>query len=367
ALYPIIPPFIPMLKNIKVWKKNYLEWRNTFPTNPIIPSGLENVTVHYAKYIRLPRINFFDSEGWFAYFALKKYVKKFSNLKDTIIHGAWIFPAGHAAELLSQKYKLPFIVQLMGSDVNYIKLNTPRYRLAKKILNKANKITSVSQVLIDELVNKKILKNSKNTSLTHTIYNFSKFSITDKQLIKKDLGIEESAKIIFFAAALRKLKNCDVLIRSVVNLLNKKNNVILLIGGAGYEEDNLRQLVENEKINNNVKFLGNLDEDSIVKYYNSADVFCLPSKSEGLPNVIIESLLCGTPVVASSVGEIPHIIEDNINGFLVEPNSVESLTLGLANALNTKWDRNFLRESVSFLSVNNVLQEYDMAYNDVIK
>ena len=150
-------------------------------------------------------------------------------------------------------------------------------------------------------------------------------------------------------------------------LLNKKNNVILLIGGAGYEEDNLRQLVENEKINNNVKFLGNLDEDSIVKYYNSADVFCLPSKSEGLPNVIIESLLCGTPVVASSVGEIPHIIEDNINGFLVEPNSVESLTLGLANALNTKWDRNFLRESVSFLSVNNVLQEYDMAYNDVIK
>lgn len=282
-----------------------------------------------------------------------------------IIHAAWIFPSGHAAELLSKKFNIPFIVTLMGSDVNHIRLNTLRHRLAKRVVETANKVTSVSQVLIEELIKKNVLPASKTTTLTHTVYNFSKFNLIDKESVKSELGIDKKIKIIFFAGMLRKLKNADILIRSTSVLLKENYDLNLILAGSGYEKENLYRLAEKVNILKYVKFLGNIDEDLLVKYYNAADVFCLPSRNEGLPNVIVEALLCGTPVVATKVGEIPRIIRDAENGYLVETNSAQSLAKGLQNALERQWDRKFLRKSVSFLSVDNVISEYKKVYEEV--
>ena len=367
ALYPVIPPIIPMLKNLKDWKKIFSDWKTSFPRKPEIPDGTRNISVHYVKYIRTPRNNYLDIEGWFAYLPLKKYFENINKTDKSIIHASWIFPSGQAARLLSKKYELPFIVTLRGSDVNFIKPNTARYESAVKIIRKANKVTSVSQVLIDELIKKGILKNDSNTSLTHSIYDFLKFNIKDKNVTKIELGMDTDKKIIFFAGTLRKLKNLDLLIKSVAILVKEKYNLNLIIAGAGYEEENLRKLVEKENLDGFVKFLGNINEDLLVKNYNAADVFCLPSSNEGLPNVIIESLLCGTPIVATRVGEIPHIVQTNINGYLVESNSINSLTDGIKKTLNKNWDRCFLRDSVSFLSESNVLGEYKNVYNEVEK
>ena len=143
-------------------------------------------------------------------------------------------------------------------------------------------------------------------------------------------------------------------------------NSKLLIAGRGEEEGNLKKLVKNYRLENNVKFLGGLTGREMIDYYNVADVFCLPSQSEGTPNVVIESLLCGTPVVASKVGGLPYIIEEGRNGFLVEPGSILSLKEKLLKGLNTEWNRMDLRNSISYLSPKNVLREYEKVYNNFL-
>ncbi|MFZ1289742.1 MAG: glycosyltransferase [Melioribacteraceae bacterium] len=366
ALYPIIPPIIPMLKNFKDRKKIFSDWRNAYPKNPIVPQYIKDLNIIYVKYVRPPRINFIDIEGWFAYLSLKKYLKEYKNIQETLIHAAWIFPAGQAAKLLSKKFNLPFIVTLMGSDVNFIRQKTLRHFAARNIVKNASKITSVSQVLIEELIKKNVLINKDKTALTHTIYNFSKFCIKDKSKAKNGLGLEKDKRLIFFAAMLRKLKNADILIKSFASLLRENYKLNLILAGSGYEEENLRRIVEQEGIVNNVKILGNIGEDLLVEYYNAADIFCLPSRNEGLPNVIVESLLCGTPVVASKVGEIPHIIKEGVNGFLVQPNSIEELKEAIKKALDITWERNLLRESVTFLSSEKVVQEYNYVYKNIL-
>jgi len=80
---------------------------------------------------------------------------------------------------------------------------------------------------------------------------------------------------------------------------------------------------------------------------NACDVLCLPSLSEGLPNVALEAMACGLPVVASRVGGVPEVVRDGVNGFLVPPSNPSALADALRRALATKWDREAIRASVS--------------------
>jgi len=78
----------------------------------------------------------------------------------------------------------------------------------------------------------------------------------------------------------------------------------------------------------------------------ASDVLCLPSLNEGLPNVALEALACGLPVVASNVGGVPEIVQDGVNGLLVPPGNVAALATALRTALARTWDRSILLGSV---------------------
>ena len=314
-----------MLKYWSDWKSIYHDWKYNYPKNSIAPEELKDQII-YLRYYRLPRGIFKHIEGRFVYFQSRKYLSRILD-KHSIIHANWIFPAGTMANIISKKYNIPFLVSLLGSDVNMLIEGTKFWKAAKQLLGQANKITAVTNNLFEKCKEKHINIENKKKEIIDNIYETDKFILKDKNQTRKLLGIDSDIKMVFYAGGLIPLKNVNILIEAVFNILKSIRNVKLYIAGLGSDEGILKRLVKNRGIGNKVFFLGSLQTDQMINYYNCADLFCLQSKSEGLPNVIVESFFCGTPVVATAVGGIPEIVKEGINGFLVIPNSIEDLLI----------------------------------------
>lgn len=365
CLYPAAPPVLEMIKNWKDRKTIYKNWKRNYSEDSSSKLELQNVRVYYLQYYRLPRGKFHHTEGWFVYFQLRKYLKKIIS-KDTIIHANWIFPAGTLANIISNKYKTPFLISLLGSDVNRLKKGTTFWKYAKNLLDKADKVTAVTDDLFEKCSKIGIPIEETKKELIDNIYETDKFTIQSKNEARKALNIEMSSKIIFFAGALVPVKNVDILIEASSTLITNSNNTYLYIAGSGIDEGKYKRLAAKLKISEKVVFLGAVIAEDLINYYNAADLLCLQSKSEGLPNVIVESFLCGTPVVASDVGGISRIVASGINGFLVKPNSVEDLKEKIEVSLNKEWNRNEIRESVDFLFPEKVIEKYHQIYKSMV-
>lgn len=356
--YPQIPPILKILLNPKKGRDLLRYWRKNSPSNNPNLDGILNEKLLFLKYFRLPRGLFHHIEAYFIYYTI---LLKNIDLKEiSIIHANWIYPSGHLAFLLSKKYKIPFSVSLLGTDVHKLKKGTKYWKVAKRIVEKADVVTSVSQELIDRCVNMDISIPVEKTIILDNIYDTNKFKIFPKNELRQKYSFNENEKIYFFVGGLVEIKNVDILIQAF-NLLDDKNSR-LLIAGDGPDKLVLEQIVKKINLVDRVQFLGNLNEDKLIAFYNLSDILCLPSKNEGTPNVIIEALLCGLPIVATNVGGIPQLIKIGVNGFLVEPNNIDSLAEYLKVSSSTKWDRKKLRNSAERFFPDNVKHSYDKLF-----
>jgi glycosyltransferase involved in cell wall biosynthesis len=107
-----------------------------------------------------------------------------------------------------------------------------------------------------------------------------------------------------------------------------------------------------------VSLPGNQSNEKLNLWYNAADVSCLSSCREGWPNVLMESLACGTPVVATRVGGVPEVITSSAYGVLVDPN-VPEFAKGMESALRNKWDREAIVRYARTRTWNEVAAEME--------
>jgi glycosyltransferase involved in cell wall biosynthesis len=113
-------------------------------------------------------------------------------------------------------------------------------------------------------------------------------------------------------------KGQSILLDAFKILHNQNDSVKILIVGDGVDRNKLESKVRKEKLSSNVKFFGH--QTSMKKYYESIDLLVLPSLSEGLPNVVLEAMSMGKPVLATNVGAVSEVIKDGNNGWLVSAN-----------------------------------------------
>lgn len=143
---------------------------------------------------------------------------------------------------------------------------------------------------------------------------------------------------ITFIGRLDAMKGVDVLLQAFARLM-RHCAATLRIVGDGPERDRLRVLADRLGIGDAVLFFG-VRED-IPRLLQESSVFALPSRSEGLPNVVLEAMACGLPVVATRVGGTPELVQDGRTGLLVQPNDPEALRVALQRLLN---DPTYARE-----------------------
>ena len=183
---------------------------------------------------------------------------------------------------------------------------------------------------------------------------FDKFAVT-KQLVDR-------TNTVGYIGALSEAKGVPNLIQamSVVINLDKNHKANFFVAGTG-----VLNIVESDRI----KTQGWIPHNELPKHLNELKLLILPSRTEGLPNIILEAMACGTPVLVTPVGAIPDFIIDGVTGFTLASNSVEDITEGILRVLNhpnlSKIAQNaeaLVKEKFNFEAT---LEGYGRALNDI--
>ena len=155
-------------------------------------------------------------------------------------------------------------------------------------------------------------------------------------------------KQIIFAGRLSSEKGIDSLI-SIAQKLSDEIHLIIL--GAGPEEQKIKDLTKTHK---NIHFLGYQNKKDTISLIRGSDILIQPSLQEGISSTLLEAMVCKTAIIASNVGGNKEIIENGINGMLVEPHEIQSFVKQITNLLNDAQ----LRESLVNQASKNV-EKYD--------
>lgn len=161
-------------------------------------------------------------------------------------------------------------------------------------------------------------------------------------------------------AELHKNKGIDIAIKTIEKLSQKfeeqKQSLVYFVIGEGEERKNLEKIIKDKKLDMEIFLIGNIENAS--KYLNAFDVFFLPSRTEALPYVLLESGNASVPVVATNVGGISEIIDDMKTGILVEKNHKEKMYGDFSNALLSLLKDSALREKMGYDLKNKIEKEF---------
>ena len=185
------------------------------------------------------------------------------------------------------------------------------------------------------------------------------FKLLDKNDAREQLGLPLDRKILLFVSESleNKRKQFDVLSEAFSKM--KRTDFILVAVG----------MIPSNK-NSVIHYIGTVnDENKMVKLFNAADAFILPSYEDNLPNVMLESLMCGTPVIATPVGGMKEVIEHGVNGYLASENNAVALKNVLDYFLNSQdaFDRKEIRkQAIDKFDLNQQANAYKNLYTSIV-
>jgi len=191
-------------------------------------------------------------------------------------------------------------------------------------------IVTPSKYLKNQSENSEVFMSLKHLHIPNPI-DSTVFYFKGKDLAKKEMNVSKDKKLLMFAAdELSYTRKGFKHLLKALNELDNDNIHCIVIGN----EQNIET-----KNNIQVEFNGHLkSQDKLSQIYSAADLLVVPSLNDNLPNIIVEALCCGTPVVAFNVGGIPEMIVDKQNGFLSEEINSCSLANSISKALNRSWN-----------------------------
>jgi glycosyltransferase involved in cell wall biosynthesis len=314
-------PYFPPLKIGSYWRFSQIKWHEV----------IEGLEVYHPRYAIIPKVGM-ALQGWLMFLSLLPTIKRLQRTFDfDVIDAHYVYPDGFAAVLLGHWLGKPVVVSARGSDINLFKDFPLIRRFLHYTMMKANGVITVSQALKDAACSLGI-PAEKMTVIPNGV-DTRKFFPLPQAEARKRLGLTNQ-RIILSVGRLCPNKGFDILIRAFKILLEKCDEPspsLVLIGDGAFRKP-LEEMIASACLQDHIQLIGEVPHAELALWYSAADVFCLASGREGWPNVLLEALACGRPVVATAVGGVPEIIRSDAIGFLTERNEwdiAEKLTLAL--------------------------------------
>ena len=324
----------------------------------------EKIATYYPQYPLIPKISM-SFHGLLMWLGIRPVARKLNRKKKVdLIDSHFVFPDGMAALLIAKELKVPIVISARGSDIHqYPDFKTIRPQIIWT-LEHANCIITVCQALKDSIKQLGVLNT--NIEVISNGIDSTQFQIIDRIIARKKLNLSTQKKIILTIGNLVPVKGHVRIIDAFHRIKEYHPDSLVFIIGDGPERFHLIDKIKKAGLEDYIFLIGHRPNTELVWWYNAADIFCLPSLREGWPNVLMESLSCGTPVVATNVFGTPEIIANKNLGILVQQNK-ESIAFGIIDALNRCWDRDIIRQHIKGRTWNIVAEEIHNLFEKVIK
>ncbi len=277
-----------------------------------------DIPVFYPRYLNIPKIGM-RLAPWLMASAAVPFARKIMRTSGpwTLVDAHYFYPDGVAASILARKLNIPYIITARGSDINVLaEFRRPR-KLILRAAEHACAIVAVSRALATKMIDLGIDAGKIHVCRNGVDLEF--FCPGSKVRAREELRM--TGTVFLSAGSLVPEKGHEIVIRFVAELANAN----LVVAGDGPDLRRLKSIVQELRIDDRVTFVGKVDAISLRRYYRAADAFVLMSEREGMPNVLLESIACGTPVLASDVGGIPEILTSDAAGCLVTERSAAGL------------------------------------------
>jgi glycosyltransferase involved in cell wall biosynthesis len=303
----------------------------------------DGIDVVYPRFLVVPKVARF-LHGWEYFYSIRAAVaREVRDFRPEVILAYFAYPYGFAAVRFGRMFRLPVVVSCRGSDINHMVAPRLQGRLIISALRACGRVFVMSTEMRERVLSwgldaarVEVVSNGVDTARFHPL---------DRAPARAALGIDKDARVLVCVSRLSQEKGIDVLIEAMAKL--KDNSVRLCVIGDGVERASLAARIHAAGLDGRVFLAGTRPHEEIPRWLAAADVAVLPSRSEGMPNAVLEALACGRPVVATAVGGTQELIDNPSLGILVPPGDSGALANALRVALNDSWNEKVIAASVA--------------------
>ena len=323
------------------------EWheiRVTHPRHPLLPKIGMSVAPALMAAWTLPAVRRVMNEGY----------------EFDILDAHYFYPDGIAAMMIGRILRKPVVITARGTDLNLIS----RFRLPRSMIRWAAGHAD-GLITVCETLKKVLIDLGVPSERIHVLRNGVDLSMfmppLDRRALRQALDVQ--GPVLFSVGHLVDLKGHDLAIRAAHRLPDAQ----LLIAGAGKKESSLRRLVSDLSMSGRVRFLGEIPHAELPRYYGAADALVLASSREGWPNVLLEAMACGTPVVATPVGGVPEIVSGAEAGVITSERSVPAIVSALNTLFSNYPNRHATRRHAEHFSWETTTMGQLQLFSDIVQ
>ncbi len=303
-----------------------------------VPAAEERhgIAISHPRYALLPKVGM-STAPRFMYAAAKRALAR-SRAADgdfDLIDAHYFYPDGVAAAMLGAHFGKPVVITARGSDLNLIAQHAAPRRMIQRAAAAAAGLITVSDALKDRLValgvppeRVRVLRNGVD---------LARFSPADRDAARAALGLD--GPVLLAVGNVIPLKGHDL----IIDALPRLPAATFLLIGDGAEQDALVAQAKRLGVAARVRFLGRVPQEDLPRYYNAADLLIHPSSCEGWPNVLLEAMACGTPVLATKVGGIPEVVAAPEAGRLLTARNAPAIVTAVEEMLAAPLSRDATR------------------------